>query len=136
MSISSDVKKDIKAAQKIWLPWRILLPWAVVCLLALIASDYFGRLNMALPLLNCVAVFAFITYIKSNLINRVWFWITMAALAILHAWLIWYIPWTSKWVPALAIAVISSADFCMILWILAAVGRLVEGRPPTTGTTA
>jgi len=40
--------------------------------------------------------------------------------------LIWYIPWTTKWVPALAIAAIDSADFCVILWALSAIAALME----------
>jgi len=43
--------------------------------------------------------------------------------------LILFVPWTTKWVPALAIAGADSADFCIALWILALVGRFI--RRPT-----
>ena len=52
----------------------------------------------------------------------------MIILAALHVPLILFVPWTSKWVPALVIAVIGSADICLMLWIITIVGRLVEGR--------
>jgi hypothetical protein len=56
----------------------------------------------------------------------------MLIITMLHALLVWYIPWTTKWVPALAIAAIDSADFCLLLWLLTAVGRLMErGRTAT-----
>jgi hypothetical protein len=50
----------------------------------------------------------------------------MIFIAALHVPLIMFIPWTTQWVPALAIGVIDSADFCLSVWILAAVGRLME----------
>ena len=76
---------------------------------------------MSLPLLNCVAVFGLLFYLKWQLRGQLWFWAAMAVLAVLHAILIWYIPWTSKWVPALAIATISSVDFCLMLWLIGAI---------------
>jgi hypothetical protein len=55
----------------------------------------------------------------------------MIFIAALHVPLILLIPWTTQWVPALAIGVIDSADFCVIIWVLAAVGRLMEGQETT-----
>jgi hypothetical protein len=129
MSVSSDVRNDIEAARKLWLPWWVVLALIAFSLPVIWLSDHFGRLAMALPILNCIGVFGLIVYLKWNLRRRLWFWVTIALLATIHTFLILYIPWTSKWVPALAIAVISSVDVYLILWILAAVGRLVEGRP-------
>jgi hypothetical protein len=126
MSLSSDVKNDIKAAKKLWLPW-----WCVLILMALSLPvfwlfDHFGRLDMALPTLNCVGVLGLLIFLKWKLRRHVWFWIAMIIVAVLHLLLICYVPWTNKWVPALAIAAIDSADFCIVLWILAVVGKLVE----------
>jgi hypothetical protein len=123
MSISVEVKEDIKVVRKLWLPWSAVLAWTAFCLPVIVLSDHFGRLNMSLPMLNCIGVFGLLIYLKWGLRKHRWFWATLGLLVILHAVLLWYIPWTSKWVPALAIAVISSADFCLMLWILAAVGR-------------
>jgi hypothetical protein len=126
MSLSSDVKNDIKAAKKLWLPWWGVLSLMALSLPALWLFDHFGRLDMALPTLNCVLVLGLLVFLKWKLRRHAWFWIAMTIVAVLHLLLIWYVPWTTKWVPALAIAAIDSADFCIVLWILAVVGKLVE----------
>ena len=133
MSLVNDVKSDIKAAKQMRLTW-----WAVLCLL--IGGmplpwlfDHFGSLNLMLPTWNSVAVLGFIVVLKWSLRRHVWFWITMAALAALHVPLILFVPWTTRWVPALAIAVIDSGDFCLMLWIISIVGKIVEGRKTAGG---
>jgi hypothetical protein len=127
MSIASDVKSDIKAAKKMRLPW-----WAVLCLLVFGMPlpwlfDHYGKLNLMLPIWNSVAVFGFMFVLKWRLKRRAWFWITMTVVVALHVPLILFVPWGTRWIPALAIAAIDSLDFCLILWILSFVGRLVEG---------
>jgi hypothetical protein len=124
MSIAGDVKSDIKAAKKMWLPW-----WAVLCLLVFAIPlpwlfDYFGKLNLMLPIWNSVAVLGFMFVLKWRLRRHAWFWITMTVVATLHVPLILFVPWTTRWVPALAVAVIDSVDFCLIIWILAVVEKI------------
>jgi sugar phosphate permease len=126
MSIANDVRGDIKAAKKIRLPW-----WGVLC--GIIGSflcawlfDHFGKLNVALPTLNCIAVVCFILVLKWKLRRYAWFWVTMAVLTSLHVPLVLFVPWTTKWVPAIAIAAIDSGDLIVMLAILALVGRLAE----------
>ena len=88
---------------------------------------------MALPTLKSIAVFGFLIFLKRKLRRQVWFWIFITVIAALHVLLILYVPWTSKWVPAIAIGAIDSVDFCIVLWILDAVGTLLEGsKPPET----
>ena len=70
---------------------------------------------------------------KRKLWRHAWFWGTMAVIAALHVPLILFVPWGTKWVPALAIAVIDSADFCLILWILAVVGKLMGAQKAAEG---
>ena len=65
--------------------------------------------------------------VKWRLRRRAWFWITITILAALHVPLILFVPWTPKWVPAIAIAAIDSADLIAMLAILSVVGKLVEG---------
>jgi hypothetical protein len=143
MSLASDVKSDIKAAKKMRLPW-----WAVLCLLVFGMPlpwlfDHFGRLNLMLPIWNSVAVLGFMLALKWKLGRHAWFWITMTVIAALHVPLILFVPWGTKWVPALAIAAIDSLDFCLILWILSVVGKFVpgpkaseDGHSSSGGTTA
>lgn len=102
------------------LPRSGLFTWMVFCLPVIWLCDHLGRLDMALPVLNCIAVFAFLIALKWKLRRHLWFWCILIAIAGLHVPLVLLIPWTTKWVPALAIAVIDSADFCLVIWILAA----------------
>ena len=126
MQLANEIKGDVKEAQKIRLPW-----WALFCLgigsfLAAWLFDHLGRLDLVLPALNSVFVLCFILVLKWKLRRHQWFWITMIIIAALHVPLILFVPWTTKWVPALAIAFIDSVDFCAILWVLAIVGKFVE----------
>ena len=125
MSLANEVKDDIKAAKKIRLPW-----WAVLCLLVFGMPlpwlfDHFGILNLMLPIWNSVAILGFMLALKWKLRRHAWFWITMTVIAALHVPLILFVPWGTRWVPALAIAAIDSVDFCLILWAIAAVGKLM-----------
>lgn len=128
MSLSTDVRNDIKAAQKLSLPWWGVLIWMAFCLPVILVCDHFGKLNMALPILNCIGVLGLLIALRWRLRRQVWFWTAMTIVAALHALLIWYVPWTGKWVPALAISAIDTADFCAVLWLLSAVERLKEGQ--------
>ena len=126
MSLTSDVRDEVKAAKKLRMPG-----WAVVCVIVvsfLCAQlfERFGKLDLVLPILNSIGVLGFMLAFKRKLWRHAWFWETMAVIAALHVPLILFVPWGTKWVPALAIAVIDSLDFCLILWILALVGKSLE----------
>jgi hypothetical protein len=126
----ANIHGDIKAARRMRLPW-----WGVLC--AIIGGlpivwlfDHFGKLNLFLPTFNCVAILGFTIAVKWKLRRHTWFCGTMAILAALHVPLILFVPWTTKWVPAIAIAAIDSADLIVILAIVSVVGKFVE-RPKT-----
>jgi hypothetical protein len=57
--------------------------------------------------------------------RHVWFWVTLMVLAALHVPLILFVPWTTKWVPALAIIPIAIADLYIMLWVLWAAGKFM-----------
>jgi hypothetical protein len=127
MPLVSDIKDDIKAAEKIRLPW-----WGVLCLI--LGSlplywlfDYFRHFGFALPTLVSVGMLGFVIAVKRNLWRHAWFWVTMAILAALHVPLILFVPWTTRWFPAIAIAAIGSADICVMFAILAVVATFIEG---------
>ena len=128
MSLNTDFRNDIEAAQKLRLPWWGLLLCGTLFLPVIWLFDHFGRLNLALPTFNCIAVLGFLIAVKWKLRRHVWFWIVMTIVVVLHAVLLWYVPWTTKWVPAVAIAAIDSADLVVLLWVLDAVARLTEGQ--------
>lgn len=123
MPLIQDIKNDIRDAKKIRLPWWGVLLWMGACgLIEWLLID-FGKMDLALPTLNSVAVVGFTIALKRKLGRHAWFWGIMAVIAALHVPLVLFVPWGSKWVPALAIAAIDSLDFCLILWILAVVGK-------------
>jgi hypothetical protein len=123
MSLANDVRSEIKAAKKIRLPGWAVLCLAIGTLLCLFLFDNFGKLDFVLPTMNSILVLGFMLGFKRKLWRHAWFWGTMAVITALHVPLILFVPWGSKWVPALAIAVIDSVDFCLILWILAVVEK-------------
>jgi hypothetical protein len=131
--VATEFKNDIRAAKKIRLPW-----WAQLCVLvgsAVSAAlfDNFGRFELVLPVVNSIGMLGFLVALKWKLRRFVWFWITMCIFAALLVPVILFIPWTTKWVPAAAIAGIDTLGFCVLLAILEVVGKLVEG-PKTSET--
>jgi len=127
MQVAKDIKDDVGAAQKLRLPG-----WGVVCLIGGALPlywlfDHFGKLNIALPTLNCVATILLVVALKWRLRQHAWFWITMSVVAALHVPLILFVPWSTRWVPALAIAAVDSADLIVMLAVLAFIGKLFDG---------
>ncbi len=125
MQLGNDIRNDIKTAKKVWLPWWGVLCWMIACALIVWPFYHSKRLDLALPTLNSIGVVGFVIAIKWKLRRNGWFWITMTIIAALHILLILLVPWTMKWFPAIAIAAIDSADFCVILGIIAVVEKLV-----------
>jgi len=126
LPLIDDIKGDIQTAKKMRPARWVLLTWMAFCLPIILLCDHFGRMSMSLPVLNCIAIFGFLVALKWKLRRHIWFWCIMIFIAALHVPLILLIPWTTQWVPALAIGAIDSVDFCLIVWILAAVRRFME----------
>ncbi len=125
MSLVQNIKDDIREARAIRLPWWGVLSWMAICGLIEWLLVAFGRFDLGLPTLNSVAVVGFTIALKRKLGHHAWFWITMTVLAILHVPLVLFVPWTTKWVPAFAIAAIDSGDLIVMLVILAVVGKFM-----------
>jgi len=128
MPIASEIKGDIKAARKVRLPWWGLLCVGIGAYLTSWLFDHLGRFDLVLPILNAFFVLGFAVAVKWKLRRRSWFWITMTILAVFHVPLILLVPWTTKWIPAIAIALIDSADLVLMLAILAIVGNFTRDR--------
>ncbi len=75
--------------------------------------------------MNTILVLCFILFLKRRLWSHPWFWVTMAVVALLHIPLILFVPWGTKWVPALVFAGIDTADFCLIIWIFVLLGKFL-----------
>ena len=109
------------------LPW-----WGVLCVIVgalgvLIFFDHFGQLALARPTMISAAMVVIAIAMRWKLKRHVWFWITMIIFAALHVPLILFVPWTTKWVPALAIIPIGMADLYLMLWVLSVVGKFMGG---------
>ncbi|HEV7236059.1 MAG TPA: hypothetical protein VGN15_07765 [Ktedonobacteraceae bacterium] len=135
MSTPVDVSDDIRAAKKIRLPW-----WGVLCIIVgslpiYLLFDQFGQLDIALPILNFIVILCFIVFVKRKLRRYAWFWITVAVIVAVHIPLFLLFPWTLRWIPALMIVVIDSVDFCLMLWIIAIIGKIVGGADATQLTS-
>jgi hypothetical protein len=127
MSQMNELKREIQEAKRLHLSWRTRLFIFIVGAPTTFLFALYGRLELALPLMIIVGVLGLVILFKWKLRRHTWFWIAMAVIAALHVPLILLVPWTTRWVPALAITVIASADFCLMLWIISIVGKLVEG---------
>ena len=127
MRLASETKNDIKAVQKMRLPWWGVLCWMAAC--ALIVWPFYrsGRLDLAKPVLYCIGIVGVVIAIKWKLRRHVWFWIIMAILAALHVLFILFVPWTAKWIPALVVIPIAIGDFYVMLWVLMVVKKIHGG---------
>ena len=125
MPLVQDIQNDIRGAQKTRIPWWGALLWMAACGLIDWLLISLGKFDLALPALNSIAVVGFTIALKRDLGRYVWFWVTMAILATLHVPMVLFVPWTSKWVPSIAIAAIDSGDLVVMLAVIAVVGRFV-----------
>ena len=107
------------------LSWRTKLLIILIGALTTFLFAVYGKLQLALPLMNIVGVLGLMISFKWKPRKQAWLWITMTVIAALHVPLILFVPWGTRGVPALAIAVIDSADFCVMIWIISIVGNLV-----------
>jgi hypothetical protein len=107
--------------------------WGCLCVIGgafLLASvlDHFGKLALARPIMFSISIISITIALRWKLRGRMWFWITMAFLIALHVPLILFIPWTTKWIPALVLTPIGIADSYAMLWVISVVAKS-KGEP-------
>jgi hypothetical protein len=124
----NDFKKELREARSLRLPWYVTL--LIICIGApvtfFLAS--YDRLAIALPLLNTIGILGFMVALKWRFRKKIWFWMLMTIITVIHIILLSFVPWAEKWVPALAIGLIDSFDICAIIWIFMIVERFSEGK--------
>jgi hypothetical protein len=109
------------------LPWWGVLCWMIGCAVIVWLLDHLGRFDLARPALLSIGMLGVATAIKWKLRQHVWFWIAMSVIVALHILLILFVPWTTRWIPAILIIPIGIADLYLMLAILSVVGKFVEG---------
>ncbi len=128
MSQMNELKHEIQEAKKLHLSWRTRLLIFIIGAPTTFMFALYGRLELALPLMIITGVLGLVILFKWKWRQHAWFWTTMTVVAAFHIPLILFVPWTTKWVPAVAITVIATADFFLILWVLLIVEKLVGNR--------
>jgi len=127
MSQLNELKREIQEAKKLHLSWRARLFIFIIGTPTVFLFAIYGRLELAMPLMIIIGMHGLVIFFKWKLRRRAWFWIAMTVSAALHVPLILFVPWTTRWIPALAITGGATADFFLILWILLVVERLMGG---------
>jgi hypothetical protein len=130
MSQMNELKHQIQEAKKLHLSWRTRLLIFIIGAPTVFLFAVYGRLELAMPLMIIVGMHGLVILFKWKLRRQAWFWIAITVSAALHVPLILFVPWTTRWVPALAITIGATADFFLILWILLVVGKFM-GKPRT-----
>jgi hypothetical protein len=82
-----------------------------------------GRFDLARPTMVSVAMVSLAIAMRWKLRTHGWFWITIVILAALHLPLILFVPWTTRWIPAILIAPIGIADLYAMLWVISVVAK-------------
>ena len=116
-----------KEDRQMRLRWRGVLCVMFDTVLLGIPFVYWGRFDLALPSFVSAAMIALAIAMRWKLRRHAWFWITMALLTALHLPLILFVPWTTKWIPAVVIAPFGMLDIHAMLWTLAVVGKYMGG---------
>ncbi len=100
------------------LSWKCGLAVFGGTILVAVVFSHFGKLELARPTLVSMAIIGVAIAIKWKLRMRMWFWVAMVTIAALHIPLILCVPWTTGWIPALAITPFGIADIAVILAII------------------
>ena len=102
--------------------WYVAMAIIVFPLIPLF--DHLGRPELERPVPFALMTILVVIKVCRDVRGRWWFWVTIIAIAALHVPLILFVPWTTKWVPAIAILPICIADLLVILAIISLVERL------------
>ena len=107
---------------------RGTLLWSIA--LAIITSPvclvfyYFGEPGKGRAAWFFLIVLVISAKVRWELRKHSWFWVTIAAIAIVESLMVMYVPWTSKWIPAFVLIPFALVDCLVVLRII----QTVEGR--------
>ena len=110
--------KSLKESKRLRLSWKGGLALFLGAMPVAWLFDRFGRYDLARPTLFSALVVGFAVAWKWELRGRAWFWAVMVALVALHLPIILYVPWTTRWIPALVAMPFLYADFALMTTIV------------------
>jgi len=134
MSQMKGLKREIQETKKLRLSWRTRLFIFIVGAPTVFLFAVYGRLELAMPLMIITGMHGLVIFFKWKLRWQAWFWMAITLSAALHVPLILFVPWTTRWVPALAITAGATVDFFLILWIFLVIGKFMGNRSEASGT--
>src|SRR5579863_3751729 len=88
--------------------------------------DHLGRPELGRPAFVAVAVLALTVKVCTELRGRLWFWISMVAIAACHVPLILLLPWPTHWIPAPVVFLFAIVDCAVVLAIIGLIEKLVR----------
>jgi hypothetical protein len=91
--------------------------------------DQIGKPGTGRAAWICAGMFLVAIKVRWELRNRLWFWSTIVALLALHIPLILYLPWTSRWIPAVGIFALGVVDCAIILGCIALIEKRMKNVP-------
>lgn len=93
---------------------------------------YFGKLELARPTVFSIGAVGIAVAVKWKLKNRTWFWAAIVMIAALHIPLILFVPWTTRWIPAIVMTPFLIADIAIILALIKLLEKLIDKSSPGT----
>jgi hypothetical protein len=91
------------------------------------ALEYLGDSAKARAASICAAMIITATWMRWDLRSRVWFWVTILMLVLLHLPLIMLLPWTDKNYPGVVLLPGSLVDLAVIYGVIKLVERVMTG---------
>jgi hypothetical protein len=105
-----------------WTLWEVVAVLLVFPLVPLF--HYIGKPASGFPAALSVLVIAIAIRVRWELSRLPWFWIAVFAIAVIHVPIIWFVPWSTRWIPAFIITPFCIVDLLAILGIFTLVERL------------
>jgi hypothetical protein len=125
------LKESLEKAKQLRLSWKGVIAVIGGTIAFVLLFVRFGRFDLARPTLFSGSMIAFAIAVRWELRRRVWFWITMIVITAIHVPLILFVPWTTKWVPAIVITPVIAVDLYAMLAILSFVEKFAERPKPS-----
>jgi hypothetical protein len=80
--------------------------------------DSFGKPGNGRAAWFCAMAILIAMKVRWELRKHIWFWLTMLCIVVAHVPLVLFLPWTSRWIPAVGILPIVVADIAAIFGCL------------------